>query len=355
MPDDCVDGLRPGLVGANRHFSQSPGLLPAYLIEFVEQWKERGPDERLLDPLNSAAAWEFKDFVMEVDWSGPLRTGPRNSRTVARATLLHLVHPDTFEASLGVDHKKKITERFAYLVREPTDDVDRRLTQIRRGLEAERGRDFDFYDDEDIFKQWQASTGDRWDAFVGRAKSYVDSGRMQSEEIEYKLQIGEELSAVRNAVLARAEDWQDVLKRALRAREGHPITWQLLSDFHRWSADYSEEASSALEALWSLDDLTLAERIRGFSSGLPRSAVRGATGNRTNVISVLLMGVDVEQFPPFRLRLFNEAYDSTGYDRPESEADEAALYEYALTFLDRFIDEAADRGSSFAIDWTHSP
>ena len=39
MPDDCVDGLRPGLVSANRHFSQNPGL-PACLLDRV-----RGPVE----------------------------------------------------------------------------------------------------------------------------------------------------------------------------------------------------------------------------------------------------------------------------------------------------------------------
>ena len=160
IPDDCVDGLRPGLVSANRHFSQSPGLLPGYLIEFVEQWKERGPVERLLDSGDPEAAWEFKKFVMDVDWRGPLRTGPRNSRAVARATLLHLVHGDTFEAILSGDHKNKITERFAYLVREPTEDPDRKLVQIRRGLEDELGRDFDFYDNRDIFDRWSPPGGD---------------------------------------------------------------------------------------------------------------------------------------------------------------------------------------------------
>ncbi len=344
IPDDCVDGLRPGLVSANRHFSQSPGLLPGYLIEFVEQWKERGPVERLLDSGDPEAAWEFKKFVMDVDWRGPLRTGPRNSRAVARATLLHLVHGDTFEAILSGDHKNKITERFAYLVREPTEDPDRKLVQIRRGLEDELGRDFDFYDDGEVSKRWRSSTSDPWDQFVERARSYVDSGRMEIEEIGYKLEMGRDLASARNAVVSRAEDWPEVLKRALKTRPGHPIAWQLQSDFTRWCADYSEQALSELEALWSRDDSTITERIRGFSSGVPRSALRGATGNRTNLISVLLMGLDVEQFPPYRVGVFNKAYDSTEYRRPEGEADEAAVYEHALIFLDRFIDEAAERG-----------
>ena len=62
-----------------------------------------------------------------------------------------------------------------------------------------------------------------------------------------------------------------------------------------------------------------------------------------NTVSVLLMGLDAEQFPPFRVTVFNQAYERTGYARPEQGADEAGLYEYALGFLDRFIEEAAKR------------
>ena len=77
---------------------------------------------------------------------------------------------------------------------------------------------------------------------------------------------------------------------------------------------------------------------------LPDSALRGSVGNSTNVASVLLMGLDVEQHPPFRVGVFNNAYDRTGYYRPERGADEVTLYEHALGFLDRFIQEAAERG-----------
>ncbi len=343
VPDDCVDGLAPGLVHPGPSFTANFGLQFGYFIEFVEQWKERGADLRLLDSTDAEAAWEFKEFVARVNWRGPLRSSPSNRRAMQQATLLHLVHPDSFEVILSVDHKNEIAERFAYLVTERTDDIDRQLAQIRRGLEAETGRDFDFYDDDEVSKRWRSSTADRWDVFVGSAKSYVDSGRLDPEEIKYKLEMGQDLALARGAVLDQTDGWQDVLKHALRTRTGHPIAWQLLSDFNRWSADYSEEARSALRKLWSPDDSTLVERIRGFSNGLPRSAVRGATGNRANVVSVLLMGLDVEQYPPFRVGVFNEAYDSTGYGRPRDEKDEASVYEHALAFLDRFIDEATKR------------
>ena len=62
------------------------------------------------------------------------------------------------------------------------------------------------------------------------------------------------------------------------------------------------------------------------------------------VASVLLMGLDVEQYPPFGTMIFGIAYDRTGYPKPETDADEAAVYEHALGFLDRFLSEASDRG-----------
>ena len=55
------------------------------------------------------------------------------------------------------------------------------------------------------------------------------------------------------------------------------------------------------------------------------------------------MGVDVEKYPPFKITAFNEAYERTGYDMPERGANEAALYEHALGFLDRLREEASKR------------
>ena len=54
--------------------------------------------------------------------------------------------------------------------------------------------------------------------------------------------------------------------------------------------------------------------------------------------------MNVETYPPFRTRLFEKAYDLTGYSQAPDGATEAAMYEHALGFLDRLIDEAAERG-----------
>ena len=63
-----------------------------------------------------------------------------------------------------------------------------------------------------------------------------------------------------------------------------------------------------------------------------------------NVISQLLMGLDVEQYPPFKSRSVRQCIRTYRVRAREQGADEAALYEHALGFLDRFIRGGEARG-----------
>ena len=181
-----------------------------------------------------------------------------------------------------------------------------------------------------------------WDDFVRLARNYVDSGRLE-EENDYKREIGKDLATARAAVLDGKSNWPDELKQALRSRSSHPFDWRALDNMKKWLADRPEEILQALQAVWTRDEASVYQRIRDFCRLLPKSIPPGL-GVRANVVSVLLMGLDAEQYPPFKVRRFNKAYDRTEYGRPESDADEATLYEHALSFLDRFIGEAAKRG-----------
>ena len=51
-------------------------------------------------------------------------------------------------------------------------------------------------------------------------------------------------------------------------------------------------------------------------------SVMGGAGTRANVISVLLMGEDVEQYPPYRIGVMKQACTQTGYQPPEEDANE---------------------------------
>ena len=179
----------------------------------------------------------------------------------------------------------------------------------------------------------------KWDEFIRHAKREVDSGRLEGEQ--YKFDIGDATANAREAVLEGSGDWQTRLNRALKPN--HPISWRALSDFRNWHTQNSEVALSALQAIWTKDDSSIAERIRAFTSRFPREATKGAEGTRTTIISALLMGLDVKKYPPFKTQAFNKAYKRTEYDKPRDSADEAELYQHALGFLDRLMKEASER------------
>ena len=258
-----------------------------------------------------------------------------------RDAILHLVFPDDFEGIVSAEHKTRIANAFAGYVTDTTDDVDRKLQQIRPHLEERYGKNIHLY--EPVIRSiWDPSAPSPWDDFVRRAKEYVASGRLVVEESEYKREMGRDLRAARDAVLAGASDWLDLLRHGLRSREGHPVNWRSLSGFNGWCTDNPAVALSALQRLWAEGDFPLDRRVQDFSSLMPRSAASGP-GVRMRVIACLLMGLDVEKYPPFQKTAFDKAYDRTGYGRTERGAGEADLYEHALSFLDRFIEEALER------------
>ena len=51
-----------------------------------------------------------------------------------------------------------------------------------------------------------------WDVFVRRARTYIDTGRLESEEIDYKVEIGRKLAEARDPVFAGADDWREAGK-----------------------------------------------------------------------------------------------------------------------------------------------
>ena len=348
IPRELVAGLTPGIVRVGHYFHKNRPFQAGFLIEFVEQWKEKGPDERqrlLANP------WDFKDFVMRLGFRSKLLKDNSHRPSPQREALLHLVHPETFEAIVTVDHKERIAKAFEHLVTQRTDDVDRKLQQIRLALEGNHGYQFHFYEDE-IFKQWDPRARpspnpnpNLWDDFVRRAREFSNKRDLDSYEVDYKLEIGRELAEAREAALDGSDGWADLLKGALKTSKVNFVRWHLIDNLNTWCVEHPDEALTALQAIWARDASSVSEPIREFCEALPQSVIAGV-GTRMSVTSALLMGVDVTQSPPFQVTVFEEAYKQTEYPEPEKDADEAALYEHALGFLDRFREEAEKRGLS---------
>ncbi len=277
--------------------------------------------------------WAFKDRIKH----GDLIIMPRKmGRTVAIGEMAgeYAYRP---EAAEGARHVRQVRWVNSDVPRDSLDPDLQKSMNVPRTVYQPTGKDAERR------LRRQGVAPDLWDEYVKRAKEYVDTGRLESEEIEYKVGIGGELSKAREAVLAGADDWGSLVKSGIVSHQNNLIYIVQLARFRDWINRSPDEAWRALNALWTHDDMSVASRISGFAEILPSSAA-GGVGTRMNVISVLLMAMDVEQYPPFRIRLFNRAYERTGYDKPEQNADEAALYGHALGFLDRFIQEASQRG-----------
>ena len=338
IPPALVAGLKPGIVNPGQNFHSGRPFQLGFLIELVERWKEKTPDEQhqlLADP------WEFRDFARGLEFRSELLKVPSNRPRTQREALLHLVFPDTFEAVVSVDHKEKIAKSFEKFVTEPEENDDRRLEQIRPKLEAQYGSSDHLFYKPEVRAHWDDGYQIKlWDEFVGHARNYMETGILDSDENDYKVEMGRKLSAARDAVIAGADGWGNLVKNGIAGNLIHPIE---LSKFRNWIDRSPQEALVALRALWMQDDVFVGERIRDFSDLLPRQVSSGS-GVRTTAASVLLMGLDVEQYPPFRVTVFSDACQRTGYALPERQADEAALYEHAMGFLDQFIEEALVRG-----------
>jgi len=340
VPEDLADGMHPGIAHPGVFFTANFGIHPGYVLEFVEQWKDLVPAER---DRNLSDPWKFKRAILNVPFqSEVLRDNPA-SPVVQRQALLHLVFPDVFEGIVNPELKERIVNcsRFIGYSTETEEDLDRRVQEIRTRLESELGRDFNFFED-DMYRMWNSGSSP-WEEFVRRARAFKESGRLESEEIDYKLVLAGQFAEAKDAALRESEGWPDLLRAGLASREGHPLAWRSADAFRGWVREQADDARQALEAIWASDERPVLERIRLFCERLPDSVLRGA-GTRTTLASVLLMGLDAELYPPYLTRLFYRAYDFTKYWRPHDDEDEVVLYEHALGFLDRFIEEAGQRG-----------
>ncbi len=181
-----------------------------------------------------------------------------------------------------------------------------------------------------------------WDNYVRQSKHIVDTVDLAKEEIDYKVEIGRKLAEAREAVLADSDDWAELVKKGVPS---NIVTRFILAKFRDWIDQSPKRALDALKRIWVRGDLSISERIRSFSRMFPASETDiSGFGTRMNLISELLMAVDVWNYPPFRVRFFENIYRRTGYPQAEKNADEATLYEHALGFLDRFKFEASKRG-----------
>ena len=324
IPHELDNALDHGIASFGPALQNRPWQL-WMLLEFFREWKTSpNSEEALSDP------WRFKEIVFSV---------PHERSGVQCEALLHLVHPNTFEHTVSQRQKRLLVERFRYLTDEDTADVDRRLLEIREKLTATYGEDFDFHDEE--MKNLWLREENEWDAFVRWARKFYEWDGFDENERNYKLEVAARLEEAKDALFREDSDWTKKLKKAF-GPPNNLAHWRQSQPFLKWCEMNTEATEEALRALWN-DSAPILERIRNFSELLPKEIVSGR-GGRLALASVLLLTDDPLDNPIYRAGPLYTAKNLLKYPLAGNNLDEAGLYEQAIEFIDRFLEEADSRG-----------
>ena len=291
-------------------------------------WKQQSlgsHDESLREP------WTFKKVIHSLTIKG---SAPQ------RDALLHLVYPDTFEPIVGTGDRELIRDAFSELLDVEHDDVDQDLLTIRHHLNQRYGKSFDFYSPE-IGRLWDSEMP-VWRRLALWARSFVDYPEFDRFERDFKVEVASNVKQALEALESDSDDWLRLLRRSF-GKPNNLTSWQAHAKFLDWCAESHDEAGKALRGLWrSRESWTnndhAAEEVRVFLDQVPTNYLSGKH-TRVNIASFLAMAIDPYTYPVYRVSVFESGYKLTEFAPPASSASEASVYQHALTFLDRLMDE----------------
>ena len=188
----------------------------------------------------------------------------------------------------------------------------------------------------------------RWNLYLDEVRSYIETGRLDSEELDYKRAIERQLQEARRAVLQGDENCLDAVAKAI---SNNLTSTYDKTGLRNWFSEQPDEARKALRVIWAEDiGLSTADRIRAFTALIPdrlpsgKQAPTKGTGTRLRWIAVLLMARDARQFPPYKVTEFAETYERTGHPASAPSGDEGSHYDHALGFLDELVRRARESG-----------
>ncbi|MXY17997.1 MAG: hypothetical protein F4Y57_13650, partial [Acidobacteria bacterium] len=184
-------------------------------------------------------------------------------------------------------------------------------------------------------------TKEKWNEYLKNVRRYVATGKLDKDEINYKLEIGRKLEHARRAFLAGDTKWPDLLKRALSGRY-HPIAWRDADYFRKWLSRDQEAAREALRTIWTHANLRPGD-IRAFSKQFPPDTGPGGAGTRLRTISVLLMALGPNRYPPYMVTASGKSLEKLSYADAPAGADEETLYGHAMAFLDELVSRAKEQ------------
>lgn len=140
LPNELIAATDQGLTNTGTFYATKFPFQLSFLIHCGLEWRQRPMIVRqglLSDP------WEFKAF---------LSTVPQKLASPMVMAVLHMVFPDTFEAIVSSQHKRKICAAFQTVAPGETDE-DRKILEIRKSLSFEKRSLYDLYQ-ESARKVW---------------------------------------------------------------------------------------------------------------------------------------------------------------------------------------------------------
>ena len=336
FPDELSHALDGGVANYGAGITRRDRYVK-YFVGFANAWKELDENERssLLDD-----PWEFWKFVHDLG----------ETALMQREAILHLVSPETFEYALLQADKAKIVKAFAGLpAASATDNVDRALYATREAVEAAVGQALNLYAPWFV-AIWREDAG-QWHEALHWAELLHQASEFDQEERAYKLTVGERMQAARSAFLATEGDWIEKLQAAFD-KPNNMTHWQYEhGPFLRWCEAEQGSAEAFLQALWAPDEID-AEGVGKALTLLP-TAVLSSPAARLTLVSVLLFGLDVSRYPPYRSTVVStfEKLVGRGRDGDEVELEDriytpnelAALLEIDGKRLRRFLREQYPR------------
>jgi MoxR-like ATPase len=333
IPPAVREALEIGIVNPGQWYMTRRDVGLSFLVAVGQRVKALSEVDRrttLSDP------WAWRALLDEVEIGPDVKT--------SRHAMLHLTHPEVFDAVVQVKDKRAIVARWKHLLPPGEEDIDRQIGLLREALADDfGGLDFDWYLDPAV-SQWRNVAGNSWDAFVRWAARFQALPEFSADERDYKLKAVEPFRAAREAMAAGGE-WFPDFKRGFQNQHNNLTPWQAHDKYLKWVEQDHAAARAGLDALWG--DGQADERVDAFMALLPKSVV-STPGARTSIASYLLMSEEPTDTPIFRPQPFHDAYRLTGTPPPDDEASEGERYRRALELLDRFIEEATRRDVEIA-------
>lgn len=184
-----------------------------------------------------------------------------------------------------------------------------------------------------------SASDERWDRYLADAQA--DSERIKGIWC-FKIEPAKAVTIARMALQRGDQDWPTRAKEAIAHRQNNIIDargyqHKKLNEWIEKSNTQAGDALDALRELWFEGKRSPRDRVRAFDAKLPKEI-----GTRCTVASFFMMGINLEEFPPYQERAYHKAFGSVGYPKPPTKNVED-VYQHALGFLDIMVKESQKR------------